>query len=142
MTGEILAAIQIPALDETMGKQVVTYVNTLTMPLGSLGRLEELVIELAKMTGEAFPQVTKPGVIVFAADHGITDEGVSAFPKEVTVQMVHNFLNGGAAINVFSRAIDAEFAIVDIGIDADMNEEGLTSKKVRPGTGNFYKKMR
>ena len=97
------------------------------------------MIELGKMTGEAFPEVTKPGVIVFAADHGITAEGVSAYPKEVTVQMVRNFLNGGAAINVFSRAIDAEFAIVDIGIDAVMNDEGLTSKKVRFGTGNFYK---
>lgn len=138
LTGEILAAIQVPELDEAMGKQVEKYIDTLTKPPGSLGRLEELVIELAKMTGEAFPQVTKPGVIVFAADHGITAEGVSAFPKEVTVQMVHNFLNGGAAINVFSRAIDAEFAIVDIGIDADMNEEGLTLKKVRRGTGNFY----
>lgn len=139
MTGEVLASIQIPALDEAMGNQVSNYVNTLTVPLGALGRLEELVIELAKMTGEAFPEVSKPGVIVFAADHGITAEGVSAYPKEVTVQMVRNFLNGGAAINVFSRAIDAEFAIVDIGIDAEMHDEGLTSKKVRFGTGDFYK---
>lgn len=139
MTGEILAGIQIPALDQAMGNQVKNYVDTLTVPQGALGRLEEFIIELARMTGEAFPEVTKPGVIVFAADHGITAEGVSAYPKEVTVQMVRNFLNGGAAINVFSRAIDAEFAIVDIGIDAEMNDEGLTSKKVRFGTGNFYK---
>lgn len=139
LTGEVLAAIKIPALDEAMGKTVEKYLDTLTKPPGSLGRLEEIVIELGKMTGEAFPQVTKPGVIVFAADHGITAEGVSAFPKEVTEQMVRNFLNGGAAINVFSRAIGAEFAIVDIGIDSDIEEEGLTSKKVRRGTGNFYK---
>lgn len=139
LTGDILAAIHIPALDEAMGATVAKYVDNLTKPPGSLGRLEELVIELGKMTGDAFPEVTKPGVIVFAADHGITAEGISAFPKEVTVQMVHNFLNGGAAINVFSRAIGAEFAIVDIGIDAEMNESGLISKKVRRGTGNFYK---
>ena len=134
-----MSEIKVPPLDEAMGEQVTKYLDTLTKPPGSLGRLEELVIELGKMTGEAFPQVTKPGVIVFAADHGITAEGVSAFPKEVTEQMVRNFLNGGAAINVFSRAIGAEFAIVDIGIDSDIEAEGLTSKKVRPGTGNFYR---
>ncbi|MEH6947036.1 nicotinate-nucleotide--dimethylbenzimidazole phosphoribosyltransferase [Peribacillus asahii] len=134
-----MSEIKIPPLDEAMGEQVTKYLDTLTKPPGSLGRLEELVIELGKMTGEAFPQVTKPGVIVFAADHGITAEGVSAFPKEVTEQMVRNFLNGGAAINVFSRAIGAEFAIVDIGIDSDIEAEGLTSKKVRRGTGNFYR---
>ncbi|HWL12351.1 MAG TPA: nicotinate-nucleotide--dimethylbenzimidazole phosphoribosyltransferase [Ureibacillus sp.] len=134
-----MSEIKIPPLDEAMGEQVTKYLDTLTKPLGSLGRLEELVIELGKMTGEAFPQVTKPGVIVFAADHGITAEGVSAYPKEVTEQMVRNFLNGGAAINVFSRAISAELAIVDIGIDSDIEAEGLTSKKVRRGTGNFYR---
>ncbi|USK61918.1 nicotinate-nucleotide--dimethylbenzimidazole phosphoribosyltransferase [Peribacillus asahii] len=134
-----MSEIKVPPLDEAMGEQVTKYLDTLTKPPGSLGRLEELVIELGKMTGEAFPQVTKPGVIVFAADHGITAEGVSAFPKEVTEQMVRNFLNGGAAINVFSRAIGAEFAIVDIGIDSDIEAEGLTSKKVRRGTGNFYR---
>ncbi|USK85842.1 nicotinate-nucleotide--dimethylbenzimidazole phosphoribosyltransferase [Peribacillus asahii] len=139
MTEEFVSAIKIPPLDEAMGATVEKYLDTLTKPPGSLGRLEELVIELGKMTGEAFPQVTKPGVIVFAADHGITAEGVSAFPKEVTEQMVRNFLNGGAAINVFSRAIGAEFAIVDIGIDSEIEAEGLTSKKVRRGTGNFHK---
>jgi len=139
LTEEFVSEIKVPPLDEAMGEQVTKYLDTLTKPPGSLGRLEELVIELGKMTGEAFPQVTKPGVIVFAADHGITAEGVSAFPKEVTEQMVRNFLNGGAAINVFSRAIGAEFAIVDIGIDSDIEAEGLTSKKVRRGTGNFYR---
>ena len=76
-----MASLKIPALDEAMGNQVSNYVNTLTVPQGALGRLEEFVIELAKMTGEAFPEVSKPGVIVFAADHGITAEGVSAYPK-------------------------------------------------------------
>ena len=106
-----MAAIQIPALDEKMGNQVSNYVKTLTVPLGALGRLEELVIELAKMTGEAFPKVTKPGVIVFAGIMALQMEGVSAYPKEVTVQMVRNFLSGGAAINVFSRAIDDNLRI-------------------------------
>ncbi len=134
-----LAAISIPMLDEEMGRQVKEHVDSLTVPQGSLGRLEEWIIELAKMTGEAFPDISKPGVIVFAADHGITEEGVSAYPKEVTEQMALNFLNDGAAINVLSRAIDAYLDIVDIGIDADIEAPGLTSRKVRNGTRNFYK---
>lgn len=134
-----LATLSIPELDEEMGRQVKRYVDSLTVPQGSLGRLEELAIDLAKMTGEAFPEVSRPGVIVFAADHGITDEGVSAYPKEVTEQMALNFLNDGAAINVFSRAISAYFDIVDIGIDAEIEAAELTARKVRRGTRNFYK---
>lgn len=139
MTKHFLESIEIPALDKAMGQQVAAYLDTLTKPQGSLGRLEEFVIELGKMTGQAFPEVSRPGVIVFAADHGITEEGVSAFPQEVTVQMVYNFLNGGAGMNVFSRLIDAEFAVVDIGVGADLEAEGLTIRKVRYGTRNFYK---
>ncbi|WP_342707776.1 nicotinate-nucleotide--dimethylbenzimidazole phosphoribosyltransferase [Anaerobacillus alkalilacustris] len=129
----------IPALDKDTGHQVNEYMNTLTKPPGSLGRLEELARNLAEMTSNPFPIVTPPGVIVFAADHGITDEGVSAFPQEVTGQMVKNFLTGGAAINVFSKQISAQFEIVDIGVATDIEGEALISKKVRYGTGNFSK---
>ena len=139
MLKEGLATLTIPALDEDMAAQVKGYVDSLTVPQGSLGRLEELIVELARMTGKPFPEVSRPGVIVFAADHGITEEGVSAYPKEVTQQMVLNFLHNGAAINVFSRAIDAYFDIVDIGIDAELKAEGLSARKVRYGTRNFYK---
>ncbi|MGG3448751.1 nicotinate-nucleotide--dimethylbenzimidazole phosphoribosyltransferase [Domibacillus aminovorans] len=137
--GNLLRTIHIPKLDEKTGAHVQQYVNSLTKPLGSLGRLEDLAIELAKMTGDPFPDVSPPGVIVFAADHGITDEGVSAYPQEVTGQMVRNFLNGGAAINVFSKSINASLYIVDIGVASDIDEEGLIKKKVRYGTANFYK---
>ncbi|MFC0270554.1 nicotinate-nucleotide--dimethylbenzimidazole phosphoribosyltransferase [Metabacillus herbersteinensis] len=133
-----LPNITIPPLDDEMGKTVREYVDSLTKPLGSLGRLEEIVIELAKMTSNPFPQITRPGVIVFAADHGVTAEGISAFPKEVTEQMVRNFLNGGAAINVFSKSIDAHLRIIDIGVSVDIEEEELISKKIRYGTANFY----
>ncbi|AGK52173.1 nicotinate-nucleotide--dimethylbenzimidazole phosphoribosyltransferase [Bacillus sp. 1NLA3E] len=119
------------------GKKVAEYINTLTKPLGSLGRLEEIAIQLGEITGEAFPTVTPPGVIVFAGDHGIVEEGVSAYPQEVTAQMVINFLQGGAGINVFSRQIGAELEIVDVGVASDMNDEGLVNKKVRKGTRNF-----
>lgn len=113
------------------------YIDTLTKPQGSLGRLEELAIELAQITGTSFPTVTPPGVIVFAADHGIAAEGVSAFPQEVTTQMVLNFLQGGAAINVFARHIGALFSIVDIGVAHDVEGEGLIQRKIRYGTANF-----
>ncbi|UOQ94718.1 nicotinate-nucleotide--dimethylbenzimidazole phosphoribosyltransferase [Halobacillus shinanisalinarum] len=139
MNETILSAFSIPELDVDAGVRVKSYVDSLTVPHGSLGRLEELIIELAEITGSSFPEVSRPGVIVFAADHGVTAEGVSAYPKEVTEQMVRNFLNDGAAINVLSRSIDAYFNIVDIGIDSDITLEGLTVKKVRRGTGNFAK---
>ncbi|WP_079527865.1 nicotinate-nucleotide--dimethylbenzimidazole phosphoribosyltransferase [Halobacillus hunanensis] len=139
MTATKLSAFSIPELDKDVGRRVKSHVDSLTVPLGSLGRLEELVVELAEMTGSTVPEVSRPGVIVFAADHGVTAEGVSAYPKEVTEQMVRNFLNNGAAINVLSRSIDAYFDIVDIGIDSEFKEEGLTVQKVRYGTGNFAK---
>ncbi|WP_332630525.1 nicotinate-nucleotide--dimethylbenzimidazole phosphoribosyltransferase [Halalkalibacter flavus] len=128
---------RIPELNKDMGKRVYEYINTLTKPVGSLGRLEELVIQLAEMKNEVFPSVTKPGVLVFAADHGITAEGVSAFPQAVTEQMVRNFLSGGAAINVFSRQIDAMLEIIDIGVTTDIKHNSLVNKKIRYGTANF-----
>lgn len=126
-------------VNKEIGKQVSDYINTLTKPVGSLGRLEEIVIELAKMKNEAFPSVTPPGVLVFAADHGITEEGVSSYPQAVTAQMVLNFLSGGAAINVFSRQIGASLNIIDIGVAQDIEHSRLINQKVRYGTANFYR---
>lgn len=126
-------------VDQAVGEQAVTYIDTLTKPKGSLGRLEELAIEIAQITGEPFPRVSPPGVIVMAGDHGIAAEGVSAFPQEVTAQMVGNFLQGGAAINVFARQIDALFKIVDIGVAQDLEGDGLLQRKIRYGTANFLK---
>ncbi|MFK2824086.1 nicotinate-nucleotide--dimethylbenzimidazole phosphoribosyltransferase [Bacillus sp. B190/17] len=128
---------QVPPLNKEMGIQVTNYIHTLTKPMGSLGKLELFAIKLAEMTGVPFPEVSPPGVIVFAADHGITQEGVSAFPQEVTVQMTANMANGGAAINVFSRQIDAKFKLVDVGVASDIVTEGIIHKKVRKGTANF-----
>jgi nicotinate-nucleotide--dimethylbenzimidazole phosphoribosyltransferase len=127
----------IKQVNKENGKKVAEYIDTLTKPIGSLGRLEEVAIQLAEITGEAFPEVTPPGVIVFAADHGIVNEGVSAYPQDVTAQMVLNFLNGGAGINVFSRQIGAKLEIVDVGVATDLSYDGLVNKKVRYGTGNF-----
>ncbi|PIC05941.1 nicotinate-nucleotide--dimethylbenzimidazole phosphoribosyltransferase [Anoxybacillus flavithermus] len=124
-------------LYEQIGEEVRNYIDQLTKPRGSLGRLEELAIEVAKMTGERFPSVTPPGVLVFAADHGIAKEGVSAYPQEVTAQMVLNFARGGAAINVFSQQIGAIFSVVDVGVAVDIHEENIINEKVAYGTNNF-----
>lgn len=129
--------VTIPPLRKEVGAKVTTYIDTLTKPINSLGRLESIAIELAEMTGEHFPKVSPPAAIVFAADHGITDEGVSAYPKEVTAQMVDNFLQDGAAMNVFCKQIGALFSIVDVGVSVDISDERLTIAKIRRGTRNF-----
>ncbi|ART76637.1 nicotinate-nucleotide--dimethylbenzimidazole phosphoribosyltransferase [Sutcliffiella horikoshii] len=121
------------------GEKMTDYLNSLTKPIGSLGAVEEIAIQLAQITGEDFPEVTPTGIIVFAADHGVASEGVSAYPQEVTVQMVHNFLDGGAAINVLGKQIGAKVEIVDIGVAADMERAELHMKKIRHGTANFLK---
>ena len=110
----------------------------LTKPPGSLGRLEELAIQLAGITGMPLPTVAHRAVIVMAADHGVTEERVSAYPAEVTGQMVANFLAGGAAINVLARAADARVVVVDIGVRTPIPaHERLVARKVRSGTANF-----
>ncbi len=127
----------IPNIDAEMGKTVFNYIQTLTKPVGSLGRLEELAVQLGEITGTPFPTVTPPGILVFAADPGIAVEGVSASPKEVTAQLVLNFPGGGAGINVFGRQIGAIQRVIDIGVASDIEETGVIQKKVRYGTGNF-----
>lgn len=129
----------IPSLDKNIGEEVSAYLDTLTKPMGSLGKLEDLAVKIAEMTGQKFPDIKPPAAIVFAADHGITAEGVSAFPKEVTAQMVTNFLEGGAAMNVFCRQINAEISVVDVGVAEDITHDKLISRKICHGTNNFLK---
>ena len=112
--------------------------DTLTKPPGSLGRLEELSVMLAGVFGEPTPQIRRKSVILAAGDHGVVSEGVSAYPQEVTPQMVANFLNGGAAINVLSRHAGAEIVILDAGVAADLAPHPLLrSVKVAYGTANM-----
>ncbi|MDI3535189.1 MAG: nicotinate-nucleotide--dimethylbenzimidazole phosphoribosyltransferase [Thermosediminibacterales bacterium] len=113
--------------------------DILTKPKGSLGVLEDLAVKLAGITGNPMPKIRKKAVIVMAADHGVVAEGVSAFPQEVTPQMVLNFLKGGAAINVLSRQAGADVVCVDIGVASDVNAPGLIVKKVKYGTDNITK---
>ncbi|MGQ4880433.1 nicotinate-nucleotide--dimethylbenzimidazole phosphoribosyltransferase [Billgrantia sp. LNSP4103-1] len=135
MLADILASIT--PVDETPAAAVQARLDNLTKPPGSLGRLESLVRELASMCGDVMPTVTPPGVIVFAADHGVAEEGVSAFPQEVTTQMVANFVAGGAAINVFARQVGARLEVVDVGVKGRVEGEGVVHAKVRHGTANF-----
>ena len=93
--------------------------SQLTKPMGSLGRLEDLAIWFAGRTGNAIPKRLHAAICVFAADHGVADEGVSAFPAEVTAQMVVNFINGGAAISVLARDNNLSLSIVDVGVKSD-----------------------
>lgn len=111
--------------------------DQLTKPQGSLGILEELSIRLAGIQGRAQPQISKKVIIVMAGDHGVVAEGVSAFPQEVTPQMVANFAGGGAGINVLARHVGAEVRVVDIGVAVPVEIEGIVQKKVRPGTANM-----
>ncbi|CAM3474479.1 nicotinate-nucleotide--dimethylbenzimidazole phosphoribosyltransferase [Brevibacillus invocatus] len=134
---ELLHTIE--ARNHEAAEQTRLHVDQLTKPLGSLGRLEELAVELAAITGESSPVVTPPGVIVFAADHGIAVEGVSAYPQEVTVQMVANMANGGAGINVFARQIGALQRIVDVGVATEVDAPGVINRRIKAGTGNMLR---
>jgi len=112
--------------------------DQLTKPPGSLGRLERLAIHLAGITGEARPHLEHKVVIVAAGDHGVTAEGVSAYPSEVTGQMVRNFASGGAAINVLARRAGARVVVVDVGVaEALPPELPIVHRKVAPGTANM-----
>ena len=128
---------QVQLVDINAGEETRRYLDTLTKPPGSLGALEELAIQLSAITGELKPTVIPPAVLVFAADHGVAAEGVSAFPQEVTTQMVANFANGGAAINVFARQIGAQIEVVDVGVASTLTIPGVTQAKVRAGTANM-----
>jgi nicotinate-nucleotide--dimethylbenzimidazole phosphoribosyltransferase len=133
---EVLCQIQSP--DRGLLAQAQARLNRLTKPLGSLGRLEELAANYAMMAGEMKPSVPRGAVFTFAADHGVALEGVSAYPREVTPQMVLNFLRGGAGVNVLARHVGVEVCVVDIGVAYDFGiVPGLIQKKVMHGTNNF-----
>ena len=118
--------------------QVQSRLDRLTKPIGSLGRLEELAARYVMITGEMKPKVPRGAVFTFAADHGVTVEGVSAYPSAVTPQMVLNFLRGGAGVNVLARHVGIDVRVVDIGVAFDFEAvPGLIHKKVMSGTKNL-----
>ena len=136
MLEQIIARIQ--DLDQTALAAATARQNTLTKPPGSLGRLEELSIQLAGISGTPIPSIKDKVIITMAGDHGIVAEGVSAYPQEVTPQMVLNFLYGGAAINALAQHVGARIVVVDMGIAADMEPHpSLVIKKIAHGTANM-----
>ena len=112
--------------------------DTLTKPPGSLGRLEELSIQLAGIQGEPVPQIRHKAIITMAGDHGVVAEGIGNWPQSVTAQMVSNFLSGGAGINVLARQTGVRLIVVDIGVVAELETDArLLSRKIAPGTRNM-----
>lgn len=130
---------RIRPLDLTLLDRAQDRLDHLTKPRGSLGRLEDLAAQCVLITGQLRPQVGNKVLFVLCADHGVSAAGVSAYPREVTAQMVHNFLRGGAAITVLARQLGIAVRIVDIGVDADFDPHlpGLLQCKIGRGTANF-----
>jgi nicotinate-nucleotide--dimethylbenzimidazole phosphoribosyltransferase len=125
-------------LDEAAMAAARARQDTLTKPLGSLGRLEYISVLLAGIFGGPVPRIRRKSVILAAGDHGVVAEGVSAYPQEVTPQMVYNFLRGGAAINVLTRHAGADIVILDAGVAADLGPHPLLrSAKIGKGTANI-----
>jgi nicotinate-nucleotide--dimethylbenzimidazole phosphoribosyltransferase len=125
-------------LDATAQAVARQRLDSLTKPPGSLGRLERLAVQIVGITRHARPKLSRRTVVVMAADHGVTVEGVSGYPSSVTAEMVRNFVRGGAAINVLARLAHAEVMIVDIGVAADFPPElPILHRKVAYGTANF-----
>jgi nicotinate-nucleotide--dimethylbenzimidazole phosphoribosyltransferase len=111
-----------------------------TKPLGSLGELETWAVRLACIQDTLTPHISRARLLVFGADHGVAAEGVSAYPPQVTAEMMKNFARGGAAINVLARANDLEVEVIDVGVDADLTSlVGILHAKVRRGTRNFLR---
>jgi nicotinate-nucleotide--dimethylbenzimidazole phosphoribosyltransferase len=131
---------KIEKTNEKAGQEAQKRLDSLTKPPGSLGILEKVAVQLAKIQGKAMPTVGNKVVMTMAGDHGVTEEGVSPYPQEVTLQMVLNFLNNGAAINVLSNHVGAKVVVTDVGIAADPVEHpNLNNCKVRRGTRNMTK---
>ena len=134
-----MLSFSVPPLQQEKIEEARQYIDALTKPSGSLGRLEEIAIQLAGMTGEIKPNIS-PASLVFCADHGIVEEDVSASPQEVTYEMAINMVEGGAGISVFSRMIGAPLTVYDVGIVRPVPNDKVINKKVRPhGTANFLK---
>ncbi|QJI27898.1 nicotinate-nucleotide--dimethylbenzimidazole phosphoribosyltransferase [Pseudomonas sp. ADAK18] len=125
-------------IDAQAHEQALARQQQLTKPAGSLGQLEAVAVQLAGLQGQVKPNVDQVWIAIFAGDHGVVAEGVSAFPQEVTGQMLHNFVTGGAAISVLARQLDAQLEVVDLGtVTPSLNLPGVRHLNIAAGTANF-----
>jgi nicotinate-nucleotide--dimethylbenzimidazole phosphoribosyltransferase len=125
-------------IDAQVLEQAQARQQQLTKPAGSLGQLESVAVQLAGLQGQVKPSLDQVWIAIFAGDHGVVAEGVSAFPQEVTGQMLHNFVNGGAAISVLARRLGASLEVVDLGtVMPSLNLPGVRHLNIGPGTANF-----
>ncbi len=124
-------------LDESVRAQALARQDQLTKPRGALGQLEALAVELAAMQGSERPQVERLHVSVFAGDHGVVEEGVSAYPQSVTGQMLRNFVGGGAALSVLSKRLGAPLEVIDLGTVEPLQLDGVSHLRLGPCTANL-----
>jgi nicotinate-nucleotide--dimethylbenzimidazole phosphoribosyltransferase len=130
----------VASINQTAHNAAVARQGVLTKPPGALGRLESLAIQLAGMQGQEKPEINQVEIVVYAADHGVVEEGVSAFPQVVTYEMVKNFARGGAAINVLARSLDARLGVVNLGTVVTPDElPGVTNRVIAAGSANLAK---
>jgi nicotinate-nucleotide--dimethylbenzimidazole phosphoribosyltransferase len=135
LSAETGASIVAP--DSTVFERTQQRLDFKTKPRRSLGRLEDLACQYAAIVGSDAPALPRKAIVVMAADHGVVAQGVSAYPQEVTAQMLLNFASGGAAINVLARHADARVVVVDMGVRLPLQATGIESMRVGPGTGDF-----
>lgn len=135
-----MKSFNIKAIDKTLEKSLQHKIDFKTKPIGALGRIEELAKQIGLVQKSLSPVLTNPTVVIFAGDHGIALEGVTPYPQEVTFQMVMNFLNEGAAINVFSQQNNLTVKVVDAGVNHNFGDiDKLLHHKVNKGTRSFLK---